>query len=487
MIYKMNKISSLKPELVWKYFDEITKIPRPSKKEEKIINYLLNFAKEHNLEAEKDSAGNVVIRKPATKGMENTTPVILQAHSDMVCEKNNDVDFNFDTDSIQTYIDGDWVKARGTTLGGDDGVGIAAALAVLASDNLKHPDLECLFTSDEETGMTGAFGLQPGFLKGKILINLDSEDEGELYIGCAGGMDTTVEMEYQKEEIPSSWYACKITVSGLKGGHSGDDIEKGLGNANKILNRFLWRLSEKIEFKLSEFNGGNLRNAIAREAYAIISVKPHDKEQIRLNLNIYTNEIQNEYAVTEPGLKLDMTTVETPKTAIDLESHNKLIRALYACPHGVIAMSQTIDDLVETSTNLASVKFKDDKIIIGTSQRSSVDTALADVAAMVRSVFELADAKVTHSDGYPGWTPKLDSEILKATKASYKRLFDKEPEVLAIHAGLECGLFLTKYPYLDMISFGPTIKGAHSPDERMHIPSVQKFWDLLVDVLENIK
>lgn len=483
----MNNISKLKPELVWKYFDEITKIPRPSKKEEKIIEYLLDFAQKHQFEAEKDDAGNVVIRKPATQGMENATPVILQSHSDMVCEKNSDVDFNFDTDPIQTYIDGDWVKAKGTTLGGDDGIGVAAALAVLASDDLKHPALECLFTSDEETGMTGAFGLQPGFLKGKILINLDSEDEGELYIGCAGGMDTTVEMEYEKENIPESWYSCKITVSGLKGGHSGDDIEKGLGNANKILNRFLWRLSEKVDFKLSEFKGGNLRNAIAREAFAIISVKQHDKEQIRLNLNIYTNEIQNEFAHTEPNLKLDMTTVEHPGFAMDSNTQHKLIRALYACPHGVISMSQTIEDLVETSTNLASVKFEDNKIIIGTSQRSSVDTALTDVAAMVRSVFELANAKVTHSDGYPGWTPKLDSEILKATKESYKRLFDKEPEVLAIHAGLECGLFLTKYPYLDMISFGPTIKGAHSPDERMHIPSVQKFWDLLADVLANIK
>ncbi|MCF6242661.1 MAG: aminoacyl-histidine dipeptidase, partial [Bacteroidales bacterium] len=483
----MNNISKLKPELVWKYFDEITQIPRPSKKEEKIIDYLLNFAKKHQLEAEKDNAGNVVIIKPATMGMENATPVILQSHSDMVCEKNSEVDFNFDMDPIQTYIDGDWVKAKGTTLGGDDGIGVAAALAVLASDDIVHPDLECLFTSDEETGMTGAFGLQPGFLKGKILINLDSEDEGELYIGCAGGMDTTVEMEYEKENIPDSWYSCKIKVSGLKGGHSGDDIEKGLGNANKILNRFLWRLSEKIEFKLSEFNGGNLRNAIAREAYAIISVKQHDKEQIRLNLNIYTSEIQSEYAQTEPNLNLEMTTVEHPKTAIDRDTQYKLIRALYACPHGVIAMSQTIENLVETSTNLASVKFKEDKIMIGTSQRSSVDSALTDVAAMVRSVFELAGAKVTHSDGYPGWTPKLDSEILKATKAAYARLFDKEPEVLAIHAGLECGLFLTKYPYLDMISFGPTIKGAHSPDERMHIPSVQQFWDLLVEVLANIK
>ena len=483
----MSKISELQPGLIWKFFDEITQIPRPSKKEEKIIEYLLNFAKDNKLQAEKDSAGNVIIRKPATPGMENATPVILQSHSDMVCEKNNNVDFNFDTDPIQTYIDGDWVKAKGTTLGADDGIGMAAALAVLASNDVKHPDLECLFTADEETGMTGAFGLQPDFLKGKILINLDSEDEGELYIGCAGGMDTNIEMEYQKEEISQSWYSCKITVNGLKGGHSGDDIDKGLGNANKILNRFLWKLAEKVNFKLTEFNGGNLRNAIAREAFAIISVPQHDKEQIRLLLNIYTNEIQNEYAQTEPELNLEMTTTENPGYAIDSSTQNKLLRVLYACPHGVIAMSQTINNLVETSTNLASVKFKNNKINIGTSQRSSVDTALTDVAAMVRSVFELANAKVTHSDGYPGWTPKLDSEILKATKESYKRLFNKEPAVLAIHAGLECGLFLTKYPELDMISFGPTIKGAHSPDERLHIPSVQKFWDLLTDVLANIK
>jgi len=483
----MSKISNLQPTAIWKYFDEITQIPRPSKKEEKIIQYLLDFAKEYKLEAEKDEVGNVVIRKAATKGMENTTPVILQSHTDMVCEKNNDVDFNFDTNPIQTYIDGDWVKAKGTTLGGDDGIGIAASLAILSAKDIQHGPLECFFTADEETGMTGAFGLQPGFLKGKILINLDSEDEGELFIGCAGGMDTTIAMNYKKENITQSWYSCKISVTGLNGGHSGDEIDKGLGNANKILNRFIWQLSDKIEVRLSDFNGGNLRNAIAREAFAVILVPFHDKEKVRVELNMFTTEVQNEFAVTEPNLKLDLATTDTPDFVIDKLSQEKLIKSIYACPHGVIAMSQSINNLVETSTNLASVKFKDDKIIIGTSQRSSVDTALTDVATMVRSVFELAGANVKHSDGYPGWTPKLDSEILKVTKKSYKNLFNQEPKVLAIHAGLECGLFLKKYPHLDMISIGPTVKGAHSPDERMNIPTVQKFWDLLVDVLENIK
>lgn len=483
----MREISNLQPAAIWKYFDEITQIPRPSKKEEKIIKYLLNFASEHKLEAEKDEVGNVVIRKDATMGMENATPVILQSHTDMVCEKNNDVDFNFDSDPIQTYIDGDWVKAKGTTLGGDDGIGIAAALAILSANDIQHGSLECFFTADEEMGMTGAFGLQPGFLKGKILINLDSEDEGELFIGCAGGMDTMIEFDYHKEEIPGGMYSCKISVTGLKGGHSGDEIDKGLGNANKLLNRFIWRLSNKMEVRLADFNGGNLRNAIAREAFAVILVPFHNKEKVRVELNNYEAEVQNEFAVTEPNLKLDLSTTNAADFVIDKETQKKLISSIYACPHGVIAMSQSIDNLVETSTNLASVKFKDDKIVIATSQRSSVDSALKNIAAMVRTVFELAGANMKHSDGYPGWMPKLDSEILKITEKSYQKLFKEKPKVLAIHAGLECGLFLTKYPHLDMISFGPTIKGAHSPDERMHIPSVQKFWDLLVDVLANIK
>jgi len=483
----MSEIKNLEPKIVWKYFDEITKIPRPSKKEEKIIQYLLNFAKEYNLEAEKDEVGNVVIKKAATKGMENTATVILQSHSDMVCEKNNDVEFNFETDPIKAFIDGDWVTADGTTLGADDGIGIAASLAILSSNDIQHGPIEALFTSDEETGMTGAFGLQQGFLKGSILINLDSEDEGELFIGCAGGMDSVAEFDYKKEKLNDNFYSCKITVSGLKGGHSGDEIDSGLGNANKILNRFLYNLSEKTEFMLNNFDGGNLRNAIARESSAIISVKQHDKEQIRLALNIFTEEIKSELSATEPDLNLEMTTIDNPEFVIDADTQKKLMQAIYACPHGVIAMSQSIENLVETSTNLASVKFKNDKIVIGTSQRSSVNSALTDVASMVKSVFELAGAKVIQSDGYPGWTPKLDSAIMNITKNSYKKLFNQEPKVLAIHAGLECGLFLTKYPNLDMISIGPTVKGAHSPDERMNIQTVVKFWDLLIDVLKNIK
>lgn len=483
----MSEILKLKPESIWKYFHEITQIPRPSKKEERIIQYLLDFAKAHNLEADKDAVGNVIIRKPATKGMENKKTVILQSHTDMVCEKNNDTTHDFDSDPIKTRIEGEWVKATGTTLGGDDGIGIAASLAVLAADNLQHGPLECFFTADEETGMTGAFGLLPGFLKGEILVNLDSEDEGELFIGCAGGMDTTAEFTYQKEKVPAGYYASKITVSGLNGGHSGDEIDKGLGNSNKILNRFLASIAEKTDLRINEFNGGNLRNAIPREAWAIICVPNSDKETVRKELNIYAAEVQGELSVTEKNLKLDLDTVQTPDYVIDKETQNKLINGLYACPHGVIAMSQAIKGLVETSTNLASIKYKgDDKIVVCTSQRSSIDSALKDVANMVASVFKLAGATYEHSDGYPGWTPNLDSDILKVTESAYERLFKTKPSVRAIHAGLECGLFLTKYPKLDMVSFGPTIKGAHSPDERMNIQTVQKFWDLLVEVLKNI-
>jgi len=482
----MSEILKLQPEAIWKYFHEITQIPRPSKKEERIIQYLLDFAKEYNLEAEKDEVGNVVIRKAATSGMENKKTVILQSHTDMVCEKNSDTVHDFDNDPITTWIDGDWVKAKGTTLGGDDGIGIAASLAILAADNLKHGPIECFFTSDEETGMTGAFGLQPGFLKGDILINLDSEDEGELFIGCAGGMDTTAEFNYNREAVPSGYYAGKITVSGLNGGHSGDEIDNGLGNSNKILNRFLTRVNEKTDLRLNEFDGGNLRNAIPREAWAIICVPDSDKELIRKELNIYSSEIKAELETTEKNLKLDLDSTQTPDFVIDKDTQDRLLKSLYACPHGVYEMSRTIDNLVETSTNLASVKYKEDKIVISTSQRSSVDTAINVAAYTVASVFDLAGASISHSDGYPGWTPNLDSDILKVSEAAYGRLFNKKPAVLAIHAGLECGLFLTKYPNLDMVSFGPTIKGAHSPDERMNIPTVKKFWDLLVEVLENI-
>ncbi len=482
----MSEILKLQPAEVWRYFHEITQIPRASRKEEQIIQYLLDFAKKHNLEAKRDKADNVLISKAATKGMENSTPVILQSHTDMVCEKNSDVEHDFDNDPIVTRIDGDWVKATGTTLGGDDGIGVAASLAILAASDIQHGPLECLFTSDEETGMTGAFGLESGFMKGKILLNLDSEDEGEVFIGCAGGIDTVAEFECKTEKLADKYYACKIMVSGLNGGHSGDEIDKGLANSNKLLNRFLHRISSKTDLRLETFDGGNLRNAIPREAWAIIHVPFSDKELIRKELNIYTSEVKEEYAITEKGLQIDMETVESDAEVLTKDLSETLIKSLYACPHGVIAMSQSVKGLVETSTNLASVKFKDNKIVIGTSQRSSVNSALYDIANMVASVFQLAGAKAEHSDGYPGWAPKLDSEILKVTEAAYERLFDEKPIVRAIHAGLECGLFLTKYPHLDMISFGPTIKGAHSPEERMNIPTVTKFWDLLVEVLKNI-
>ncbi len=479
-------IQDLKPAEIWKYFDEITKIPRPSKKEEKIIQYLLDFAKEHNLEAEKDEVGNVIIRKPGTKGKENHKTVILQSHSDMVCEKNADTEHNFDTDPIQTYIDDDWVKAKGTTLGGDDGIGIAAALAVLASDKINHPPIEALFTSDEETGMTGAFGLKEGFMKGEILINLDSEDEGELFIGCAGGTDTVAEFSYKKKDVPENSVAYKISVTGLNGGHSGDEIDKGLGNSNKILNRIILNAYNKFGVRLAEFNGGNLRNAIPREAFAVITVKKQNAGALEDLVITMSNDIKNEFAITEKNLSINIEKTGLPEFVIPKGTQKKLMHSIYGCWHGVYQMSAEMPGLVETSTNLASVKFIDGKIKIETSQRSSVESAKYDMAQTVASVFKLAGAKVTHGDGYPGWKPNTNSEILKITETSYEKLFGEKPVVRAIHAGLECGLFLEKYPYLDMISFGPTIKGAHSPDERMNIPTVQKFWDLLIDVLEKL-
>ncbi len=483
----MREIQNLNPQKIWFYFDQITQIPRPSKKEGEMIQFLMNFARENNLEAEKDSSGNVLIIKAASKGRENLRTVILQSHLDMVCEKNSNIQHDFSKDPIQTWIDDGWVKAKGTTLGGDDGIGIAASMAVLEAKDINHGPIECLFTVDEETGMTGAFGLQPGFLKGSILLNLDSEDEGELFIGCAGGMDTTARFIYTGENVPDGYYSCKISVSGLTGGHSGDDIHKGLGNSNKILVNFLQIISEKTDIRLTEFNGGNLRNAIPREAWAIVCIPSKDKETIRKELNIYTADIQNELIDTEKNLKLDLETVSTPGKVIDKKTQNNLFKALSACPHGVIAMSKTIKGLVETSTNLASVKFNNnDSIIVSTSQRSSDSNAIKAIAATVGMNFTSNGAKISQGEGYPGWTPKLESEILRITEKAYEELFGLKPKVKAIHAGLECGLFLTKYPNLDMISFGPTIKGAHSPDEKMEIKSVEKFWNLLVEILQNI-
>lgn len=481
------ELSELKPESVFYYFSEICKVPRPSKKEEKIISYLENFAAEQKLEIKKDEAGNILIKKPATLGKENLKTVVLQSHVDMVCEKNNDVEHDFLADPIETIIDGEWLKAKGTTLGADNGIGVATELAILAANDIEHGPIECLFTIDEETGLTGAFALKEGFMSGDILLNLDSEDEGELFIGCAGGIDSVGEFHYREVPVPTGYFFFRVDVKGLKGGHSGGDIHLGRGNANKILNRFLSQTAKKYDMYICEVNGGNLRNAIPREAYAICAV-PHDaKEPVRVDLNIFIADIENEFAVSEPDLKLTLQSETPRKTAIDQDTSSRLLKTLYAVPHGVYAMSQDIPGLVETSTNLASIKMIDSKKIkIETSQRSSILSARNDMANTVRAAFELGGARVSFGEGYPGWKPNPHSEILEIAVASYKRLFGVDAKVKAIHAGLECGLFLDKYPGLDMISFGPTLTGVHSPDERMHIPSVEKFWNHLLDVLANV-
>jgi dipeptidase D len=484
----MKILNILQPQPLFNYFEQICQVPRPSKKEEKIRQFLLDFAKENNLHSKTDEAGNVLILKPATPGMESAPTVILQTHMDMVCEKNSDKVFDFDNDPIEPVITDGWVKANGTTLGADCGIGIAAQLTVLTSEEIKHGPIECLITVDEETGLTGAFALKPGFLSGKILLNLDSEDEGEIFIGCAGGIDTIATFSYQKKEIPEGSAAFKIMVSGLQGGHSGDDIHKNRGNANKILTRFLQKASKNTSLKLAEFNGGNLRNAIAREAFAVVVLPENESEKLVEDFEQFNSDVLFEFERAEPKLKLALEKNEMPDFVVDGETQKKLMNALIACPHGVLEMSTRMEGMVETSTNLASVKFVgENKIVVTTSQRSEIGSRKYFAAQIVEAVFNLADAEVVHSDGYPGWTPNPDSEVLKITVKSYEKIFGVKPVVRSIHAGLECGLFLEKYPDLDMVSFGPTIRGAHSPDERLNIETTQKFWNHLVDVLESLK
>ena len=484
----MKKIlDTLQPVEVWRHFEDICQIPRPSKKEDQIIAFLIEFGKRNNLETKRDEIGNVLIKKPATPGKENLKTVVLQSHMDMVCEKNNETEHNFDTDAIVPWIDNGWVKAKGTTLGADDGIGMAAEMALLTSNDIEHGPIECLFTVDEETGLSGAFALQPGFFDGKILLNLDSEDEGELFIGCAGGIDTLATMEYQKEEIPAGHFAIRIDVKGLLGGHSGDEINKGRGNSNKILNRFLWQINKKYDIRLSDFNGGNLRNAIPREAFAVITLPSEFKENVRVDLNIYAAEMEQVWDINEPKLKITLESVDKPDFVIDRQTSNNLFDALYACPHGVFTMSSKMPGMVETSTNLASVKFtENENILITTSQRSDVDSEKYNIAQMVGSALTMGGAKIEHTDGYPGWAPNPNSEILTVAAESYERLFEVKPIIRSIHAGLECGLFLEKYPEMDMISFGPTLRDVHSPDERINIETVDKFWKHLVDILQNI-
>jgi dipeptidase D len=483
----MAQLNTLQPLAVWRYFEEIVRIPRPSKKEDKIIAYIIAFAEEHHLEYKKDSTGNIVILKPAVRGFENRKTVCLQSHLDMVCEKNSSSSHNFESDPIQTIIDGDWVKALDTTLGADNGIGIAAQLALLSDNTLNHGPVECLFTLDEETGLNGAKGLETGFFTSKILINLDSEDEGELFIGCAGGMNTIATMKYDVRRTPESSSAFRIDVTGLQGGHSGTDIHKNRGNSIKILNQFLWESRNRFGARLSVFEGGNLRNAIPREAYAVIVIPDKYNEVFTAYFHDYTKILKSEYLIDEPQIQFTLRPADLPDKVMKKKVQEKLLNSLYACPHGVISWSRVMDNLVETSTNLAAIKFEDfNRIIVSTSQRSSLNSAKQQIANTVRSTFKLAGAKVEQTEGYPGWNPNPDSEILRITSSCYKRLFHTEPAVKAIHAGLECGLFLEKYPYLDMISFGPTILDPHSPSERISITTTGKFWALLLDVLQNI-
>lgn len=480
----MSHLIGLQPIALWSYFEDICKIPRISKNEVRIREYLLNFAKENGLEASEDKTGNILITRPASPGKESIKPVVLQSHLDMVGEKNSDHPHNWLNDPIVPVIDGDFVRASGTTLGADDGIGIAAQMAILTDKSLNCGMIECLFTVDEETGMTGAINLEPDFFKGKTLLNLDSEDEGILFIGCAGGIDTQAFIDFKAEKVPSGYKALEISVTGLHGGHSGDEIHKGYGSSIKIITGLLHKLESESDITLCSFNGGNLRNAIPREAFVTIAFNPATEDAIKKEIKPFTSLLKSEFGPLEPDLSIGFKYVETPEYALDKKTFDSLINILTACPHGVIAWSKEMPDMVETSTNLAIVKTIDNsRIEIVSTQRSSSEFSKTYAANMVESCFKLADAKVTHSDGYPGWKPNLNSEILNKVKSSYVRLFHKEPLVKAIHAGLECGLILEKYKGIDMISFGPTIRGAHTPEEKIEIPTVQMFWDLLIDTL----
>ncbi len=482
----MSNIQNLEPKQLWNYFHEITQIPRPSKKESKIVEYIVGFGKKNNLETSVDKTGNVIIRKPASKGMENRLGVVFQTHLDMVPQKNSDKKHDFEIDPIETIIDGEWVKANGTTLGSDNGIGVSAVLAVLASGDLVHGPIEALFTIDEETGMTGAFGLEPGLLKGDILMNLDSEDEGELYVGCAGGIDVSAKKNYAEEASPKGMVAYKVLVKGLKGGHSGVDIALARANSNKLIFRFLMQAESDFGIRLSEAAGGDLRNAIPREAYAVILVPEIKASEFESFVKDYEKMYKAEFLETEPDLKFECKKSDLPARVMNQGEQYRIIRAVYACPNGVVRMSQAMKGLVETSNNLAIVKCKDGRFEAYNLTRSSVDTAKEATAWKIAAVFHLINADVKLEGGYPGWKPNINSPILKTMSKVYNDMYGRIPEIKAIHAGLECGLIGGVYPNLDMISFGPTIRFPHSPDEKVNIASVAKFWAFLVSSLNNI-
>jgi dipeptidase D len=479
-------ISNLEPKIVWNNFYKLTQIPRPSKKEAAIIAFMQNFGKNLGLETITDEVGNVIIRKPATKGFENKKGIILQGHLDMVPQKNNDTVHNFETDPIKAYSDGTWVKAQGTTLGADNGIGVAATMSVLESNNIEHGLIEALFTTDEETGMTGAFGLKSGILKGDILLNLDSEQDGEIFIGCAGGINANIDLTFSTESVSQNSRSYKIRLTGLKGGHSGIDINMGRGNSNKIITRFLKFAIEKFGIRIATLEGGNLRNAIPREAHAIVVVSEQHQSEFENAAPAYEKMLRAEYDLTEPDLSLKLASVDMPLVVMDSDSQLKLIHALYACPNGVLRMTDAMPDLVQTSNNLSIVKINDNNVHIQCLLRSSVDSSRKDFAEMIKSVFELAGASIKLTGEYPGWKPNIASPILKLSREIYKNMHGKLPDIKAIHAGLECGLLGGAYPNLDMISFGPTIRHPHSPDEKVEIQSVQNFWNFLIEILKNV-
>ena len=479
-------ICDLQPQLVWKNFNKLCSVPHPSHHLEKITKVIVDFGKEHGLETIVDKAGNIIIRKPATPGRENAIPVVLQAHMDMVPQKNNDKVHNFETDPIEPMIDGEWVRANGTTLGADNGVGVAAGMAILESKDIQHGPLELFVTADEETGMYGAFGMEPGTLKGNILLNLDSEDFGELYVGCAGGVDANISWKYQGVAAIADDVALKVTIKGLKGGHSGLEINCGRANANKLLFRFLKEVISLYEARLAKVEGGNMRNAIPREAYAVISVPSEEVENIKKLVEEYCDLFNKEYSITENKIEVLCEEIEMPELIIPEEIQDDLVNAITGCPNGVFRMIPAIPDTVETSMNLSIIEANATDISVKCLLRSSVDSKKEELASMVESVFTLAGAKVEFSGSYSGWNPNLDSTILNTMKEVYKQEFGEEAAVKVIHAGLECGILGAIEPKLDMVSFGPTIRPPHSPDEKINIESVGKFWKLLEATLEHV-
>lgn len=477
----------LKPARVFEQFAKINQIPRPSKHEEKMIEYLKKFGKDHGLETKVDETGNVLIKKPATKGYENRATTILQSHMDMVCDKLVDVDIDFYNDPIQSYVDGDWMRAKGTTLGADDGIGDAIELAILDSDDIEHGPIECVFTRDEETGLTGAFGMKAGFMSGKYLINLDSEDEGQIFISCAGGINTTAIFHVTREDAPEGYFFMEASLKGLQGGHSGDDINKKRANAIKILARFLYNEQSKMDLYLAQWNSGRMHNAIPRDGKVIFAVPANKKEEVKADFNVFTKEVEDEYHITDTNMQWALVSADAQKV-MDKTTSDNLIKAIQAVDNGVLAMCQdeALAWMVETSSNIASVQSEEDKVVVVSSQRSNVMSNLKNMSNSVKACFQLAGAEVIQNDGYPAWKMNPESKLVKITVDAYKKLFNKEPKVLGIHAGLECGLFSEKYPHLDMVSFGPTLRNVHTPDECLYIPTVQMVWDHLLEILKNI-